>query len=219
MTMQTSNVRQIRSDLWEMRTDSPFPGLTTHAYLWTRPAGNVLFYSPATEADFEAMAELGGVAHQYLSHLDEAGPMLAVVKQRFGSTLHASARERDEIRKHASVDIPSIARGVDDNGIEVIPTPGHSVGSTSYLVTGANGDKYLFTGDTMFPTADGSWSTYLVPGRGDADELSASLQLLGSLAPDVVISSAYGGDAAVYELGPGRWRELIEQARRSVRRG
>lgn len=145
--------------------------------------------------------------------------MLAVVKQRFGSTLHASARERDEIGKHASVDIPSIARGVDDNGVEVIPTPGHSVGSTSYLVTGADGDEYLFTGDTMFPTADGSWSTYLVPGRGDADDLSASLQLLGSLAPDVVISSAYGGDAAVYELGPGRWRELIAQARRSVRRG
>lgn len=45
MTMQTSNVRQIRSDLWETRTDSPFPGLTTHAYLWTRPAGNVLFYT------------------------------------------------------------------------------------------------------------------------------------------------------------------------------
>ncbi|TDZ45071.1 hypothetical protein CCUG63695_00080 [Mycobacteroides franklinii] len=86
MTTHTSNVRQIRSDLWETRTDRPPPGLTTHACLWTRPAGNVLFYSPATEADFEAIAELGGVAHQYRSHRDEAGPMLAVVKQRFGST-------------------------------------------------------------------------------------------------------------------------------------
>jgi hydroxyacylglutathione hydrolase len=28
-------MRQVRADLWETNTDSPFPGLTTHAYLWT----------------------------------------------------------------------------------------------------------------------------------------------------------------------------------------
>lgn len=218
MTTTTSNVRQIRSDLWEMRSDSPFPGLTTHAYLWTRDDGNVLFYSPATEADFETIAELGGVAHQYLSHQDEAGPMLAVVKQRFGSTLHASAREAEEIGRHANLDVPTVDRHVDENGVEVIPTPGHSIGSTSYLVTGADGEKYLFTGDTMFPTEDGSWATFLVPGRGDADELVGSLRLLAGLAPDVVISSAYGGDTAVSELPDGRWRELIAQAQQSVRR-
>ncbi|MBA0047178.1 MBL fold metallo-hydrolase [Mycobacteroides sp. LB1] len=211
-------MRQIRSDLWEARTDSPFPGLTTHAYLWTRPEGNVLFYSPATEADFEAIAELGGVAHQYLSHQDEAGPMLAVVKRHFGSKLHASVEERHEIGEHAELDIPTDERHVDGNGVEVIPTPGHSPGSTSYLVTGADGDKYLFTGDTMFPTEGGAWSTFVVPGRGDADEMWSSLELLGSLSPDVVVSSAYGGDTAVYELPEGRWRELIAQAQRSVRR-
>ncbi|TDZ77732.1 MBL fold metallo-hydrolase [Mycobacteroides salmoniphilum] len=218
MTTKTSNVRQIRSDLWETRRDSPFPGLTTHAYLWTRPEGNVLFYSPATEADFEMIAELGGVAHQYLSHQDEAGPMLAAVKQRFGSRLHASAHERNEIGEHAILDVPIDERHVDGNGVEAIPTPGHSAGSTSYLITGADGQKYLFTGDTMFPTEGGTWSTFLVPGRGTADELSGSLELLGSLDPDVVISSAYGGNSAVYELAEGRWRELIAQAQQSVRR-
>lgn len=218
MTTTKSGIRQIRPDLWETRTDSPFPGLTTHAYLWTRPAGNVLFYSPATESDFGAIGALGGVAHQYLSHLDEAGPMLGAVKRHFGSQLHASVRERDEIGKHAPIDVPTQAHEVDDNGVEVIPTPGHSRGSTSYLVTGADNEKYLFTGDTMFPTVNGSWSTYLVPGRGDADELWASLELLGTLAPDVVISSAYGGDSAVYELTPGRWAAFIDQALRTVRR-
>jgi hydroxyacylglutathione hydrolase len=218
MTTTTSNVRQIRSDLWETRRDSPFPGLTTHAYLWTRPGGNVLFYCPVTEADFEAIAELGGVAHQYLSHQDEAGPMLSVVKRRFGSRLHASAHERKEIGEHAELDVAIDERHVDDNGVEAIPTPGHSAGSTSYLVTGADGDKYLFTGDTMFPTEGGAWSTFLVPGRGSADELSRSLELLGSLDPDIVISSAYGGNSAVYELPEGRWRAFIAQARQSVRR-
>ncbi len=37
-------MRQVLADLWETGTDSPFPGLTTHAYLWT--SGNRLFYSP-----------------------------------------------------------------------------------------------------------------------------------------------------------------------------
>ena len=46
-------MRQLRPDLWETRADSPFPGLTTHAYLWTGgPSGNVLFYSTLTDADF-----------------------------------------------------------------------------------------------------------------------------------------------------------------------
>ena len=37
-------MKHVLSDLWETRTYSPFPGLTTHAYLWT-PA-RALFYSP-----------------------------------------------------------------------------------------------------------------------------------------------------------------------------
>ena len=76
-------------------------GLTTHAYLWTRPGRNVLFYSPATDADFDAIDELGGVDDQYLSHQDEAGPMLATIVDRFGSRLHAPATELVTIGQHA----------------------------------------------------------------------------------------------------------------------
>lgn len=28
-------MQQVLTDLWQTRTDSPFPGLTTHAFLWT----------------------------------------------------------------------------------------------------------------------------------------------------------------------------------------
>ncbi len=48
---------QIRDDLWQTRTESPFPGLTTHAYLWRGPDGSILFYSPASDADFDAIEE------------------------------------------------------------------------------------------------------------------------------------------------------------------
>jgi hydroxyacylglutathione hydrolase len=208
---------QIRDDLWQTRTDSPFPGLTTHAYLWRGPSGNILFYSPASEADFDAIEALGGVSAQYLSHLDEAGPMLARVAERFGSRLHSPAAELDAIERHAHVDVAFDARRhVDANGIDVIPTPGHSDGSTCYLVTGVGGEKYLFTGDTIFPAGDGTWSTFLVPGRGSAEALRSSVELLATIAPNMVIASAFGGDTAIETLGDGRWSECVAQALASV---
>src|SRR6516225_4747258 len=171
-------MRQIRPDLWETRTDAPFPGLTTHAYLWTRAERNVLFYSPATDADFDAIEHLGGIGEQYLSHQDEAGPPLA--------------------RQH-----------VDTNGVEVIPTPGHSPGSTCYSVPGAQGHTYLFTGDTTYVGDDGTWTTYLAAGVSDPAALRSSLELLGTLHPDVVITSAFRGQTAVHTLGARRWSDCI----------
>ena len=129
-------------------------GLTTHAFLWT--GRNALFYSTATDADFEALEELGGVADQYLSHRDEAGPMLARIADRFDSSLHARVAELLEIGQHSHVDVPLGSRHVDVNGVEVIPTPGHSPGSTCYLVNGAEG-SYLFTGDTIVFGESGAW--------------------------------------------------------------
>jgi hydroxyacylglutathione hydrolase len=208
---------QIRTDLFETREDSPFPGLTTHAYLWRGPSANILFYSLATDADFETIEVLGGMSAQYLSHLDEAGPMLARIADRFGSRLRAPAAELDAIERHARVDVPVDARRhIDSNGVDAIPTPGHSDGSTCYLVRGADGENYLFTGDTMFPAGDGTWSTFLVPGRGGATELRSSLELLGTVAPDVVISSAFGGERAFEEVDTRRWSQCIKQALASV---
>jgi hydroxyacylglutathione hydrolase len=213
----TTTMTRIRDDLWQTRTESPFPGLTTHAYVWRGPSGNILFYSPASDADFEAIEQLGGVSAQYLSHLDEAGPMLAQVADRFGSRLHAPAAELDAIGRHAQVDAPVEARRhVDANGVDVIPTPGHSDGSTCYLVTGVGGEKYLFTGDTMFPAGDGTWSTFLVPGRGSAAELRSSLEVLRTVQPDIVISSAFAGDTAIETVGDGRWHECVAEALASV---
>jgi hydroxyacylglutathione hydrolase len=217
MSTSTTQLTQIRDDLWQTRMDSPFPGLTTHAYLWCGPNGNVLLYSPATDADFDAIDALGGVSAQYISHLDEAGPNLVRIAERFGRQLHAPAAELGAIGKHARVDVAIDAtRHVDDNGVEILPTPGHSPGSTSYLVTGARGERYLFTGDTMFPTGDGAWGTFLVPGRGDATTLRASVELLGTVRPDIVISSAFGGDTAVEVVDERRWGECIEQALASL---
>ena len=171
----------------------------------------------ATDADFDAIDNLGGVSAQYLSHLDEAGPNLARIADRFGRQLHAPAAELDSISKHGRVDVPvDSLRHVDANDVEVLPTPGHSPGSTCYFVTGIDGAKYLFTGDTMFPTVDGAWATFVVPGRGDVAAMRDSIKLLSTVQPDIVISSAFGGDTGVEVVDSRRWSESIEQALASV---
>lgn len=202
-------MQRVLTDLWQTRTDSPFPGLTTHAFLWT--ARNALFYSTATGADFSALDELGGVSDQYLSHRDEAGPMLAEIADRFDASLHAPVAELLDIGSHAHVDVPLGSRHVDVNGVEVIPTPGHSPGSTCYLVDGADG-SYLFTGDTMVFGDSGAWWAGYLPGISDADALAASLRLLRTLDPDVVISSAFQGDSAVHRIERGRWQDHVDEA-------
>jgi glyoxylase-like metal-dependent hydrolase (beta-lactamase superfamily II) len=213
----TTTLTRIRSDLFQTRTDSPFPGLTTHGYLWTGgPNGNVLFYSTASDAEFGAIAALGGVADQYLSHLDEAGPMLGEITRRFGSRLHAHTADAAAISRHATIDVLLTDREVDGNGVEVVPTPGHSPGSVCYLVRGAAGQTYLFTGDTIFPTEQRTWSTFLPPGRGDAEALRSSVALLGTLRPDVVIASAFGGPTAVQEVDGDSWSTIVAQALDSV---
>jgi glyoxylase-like metal-dependent hydrolase (beta-lactamase superfamily II) len=205
-------MKQVLSDLYETRTDSPFPGLTTHAYLWT-PA-NVLYYSPATDADFDELAELGGVRDQYLSHRDEAGPMLTRIRERFGCTLHAPEGDLADIGKYAHVDVPLRGRHTDEHGVEVIPTPGHSPGAVCYLVPGAAG-RYLFTGDTLFANAEGQWFAGYIEGfhrPEDAATIAASLRILADLAPDVVVSSAFQGDSAVHHIEPGHWRGHVAHA-------
>lgn len=209
----TRSLTRVRNDLWQTSTFSPFPGLTTHAYLWTPPSGeNVLFYSPGGSDDFGAIAQLGGVAHQYLSHRDEAGPALKQIGERFDNRLHASGAEERDVRHFAEPDVLFTARHVDTNGIEVIPTPGHSPGSTCFLVTGGDGLTYLFTGDTVFLSQEGVWTAGFIPEVSDPDALAASLHTLAALEPDLVASSAFAGDKGAHLLGTTSWASCVEQA-------
>lgn len=211
-------MRQIQPDLWETGADAPFPGLTTHAYLWTPPdGGNVLFYNTASDEELDEMARLGGVAHQYLSHRDEVAPTLRAYAERFGTVLHAAAAERDAVAAVRTPEVVFHDRHVDANGVEVIPTPGHTPGSTCYVVAGAGGLTYLFTGDTIFRGADGRWRAGYLP-FSDADDLLASLDLLAALEPDVVASSAFAGDEGAHLLAGTSWAACVEEARAGLER-
>lgn len=209
-------MRRIQPDLWETASESPVPGLNTHAYLWTASGGNVLFYNTTLEHEIDAMAELGGVARQYLSHQDEIAPSLRTIKQRFDSTLHSSAVEADLVAETCAVDGVFDERRVELDGFEVIPTPGHTPGSACFLVTSVHGMTYLFTGDSILRDAEGNWIAGYIPEFSDRDALAASLTGLADLTPDIVISSGFLGDTGVTQLGERTWADCVDEALRSL---
>ncbi|MCM6777604.1 MBL fold metallo-hydrolase [Nocardia sp. CDC159] len=210
-------MQQIAPELWETETENPAPGLTTHAYLWTGPQGNVLFYNTTLAADLDRMAELGGVAHQYLSHRDEITSTLATIRERFGAKLHIHKADADQVTQ-TTVDDAFDTRHTPFPGLEVIPVPGHTPGSAVFLAT-ISGRRYLFTGDTIIHGGNGQWWAGYLPEFSDRDTLLASLNVLATLTPDVIVSSAFIGDSGVTELGDRPWAECVAQAREALEKG
>jgi len=203
-------VKQLYADLWQTTAEYPFGDRTsTHAYLLTRPDGNILFYGTRGSADdIEHIQRLGGIARQYLSHRDEVGPGLAVLKKRFGSTLYCHRLDAAAADSTCPVDVAFEEREIHLGAVELIPTPGHSPGSTCFFVSSPAGRKYLFTGDSVFPDGDG-WGTY-VP-RAQRATLVRSLQLLRDLAADVALPSACRSDRPVRDISHGEWASIIDE--------
>lgn len=203
-------MKQVQDDVWETETESPFPGLTTHAYLLTRPDGNVLFYNTGHRHEIERMAELGGVAYQFLSHRDELGDMINLLRERFNTRLGGHIGEQADFAILRAPDILFETREMLLGNIEVIPTPGHTPGSTCFLVHAPGDRRYLFTGDTLYLGDDGIWKPGPLPSS-DRDTLAQSLETLRDLEPDVVFSSAFGGETGFQEIRGG-WADHVAKA-------
>ena len=197
-------MKQLYPDLWQTTPEHPFGDRTSaRAYLLTRPDGNVLFCGTrGTDEDIEQIASLGGIARQYLTHRHEIGPGLTVLKKRFGQTIYCHKHDAS-----APVDTEFEEREVHLGNVELIPTPGHTPGSTCFFVSSPTGCKYLFTGDSIFPQGDG-WGTYV--SRFQRSTLANSLQLLRTLPVDVVLPSASRSERTVREMSPGEWAAIID---------
>jgi glyoxylase-like metal-dependent hydrolase (beta-lactamase superfamily II) len=205
-------MKQLFPDLWETQAEHPFSGVTSHAYLLTRPSGNVLFYGTSVLEELQQIKDLGGIVRQYLSHRDEAGPALAQIKRTFGSTLCCHKLEVKAIQLYSPVDLTFDARETHLGDIEVIPTPGHTSGSTCFLYRSPHGKTYLFTGDSLFPKGQ-SWETLIWSFNGGRkSDLRASLRLLRELNPDVVLASACQGPTPVEMTTPGQWHAIVDGA-------
>lgn len=207
-------MQQLHEDLWQS-TVYDAGAYRSHAWLLATPHGNALIYGPAHERDLDAVAAQGGASHQLLSHRDEAGPMLNVVRERLGSKLCASALEAPAIAAEAALDIewsPDDRAVRDLPEIELIHTPGHTDGSVCFFYRSPHGKSYLFPGDTFFQV-DGRWRTFVLEQAGGSREaLAASLRKLRDLTPDVVLFSAFVGGPGFAELAEGEWAQVIDEA-------
>lgn len=208
-------MRQIQPDLWETRTESPFPGLTTHAYLLIRSGGNILFYNTSHIDELDHMATLGGVAYQFLSHRDELGPSLNVICTRFDAQLGGHIAERDDFSRIRAPDILFDAQEEILDGLTVIPLPGHSPGSVAFDVVSSTGQRYLFTGDTLYRAQGNVWKAGFIPGHNTAEDavlMTHSLKRLYTLEPDLVIGSAFGAKEGYEEMTPSQWRRRLDRS-------
>ncbi|MED5390099.1 MAG: MBL fold metallo-hydrolase [Pseudomonadota bacterium] len=205
-------MEKLYPDLWQTRAEQPAPGLITHAYLLTRDEGNVLLYNSSHEDEWLDMARLGGVRYQWLSHQDEVGDSLAALQQRFGCALSIHQAERAEAERFAPVAHAFAEEPERQLGIQILPAPGHTRGSVCFFYASPYGRRYLFTGDTLLMDNDRRWRSGYLPGISDRASLAASLRLLATLAPDVVISSATYGAYPWVEIAPGDWPAAVEQA-------
>lgn len=212
-------MQQLYDDLWQTQQEIPFAQVKTHAYFLQCTQGNVLFYNTSQQDDISQIAQLGGIKYQYLSHRDEAGASLQSIKVQFGSKLCSHSKEEPFIRQLCTVDIIFSKRITHFAGIEVIPTPGHTAGSTSFLYHSAlSGLAYLFTGDTFFQT-NGDWQTiFFAQSGGSAEALIKSLSVYKALSPDVVIWSASGGGTAFARLSQNQWQEALDNNIKSLKK-
>jgi len=205
-------MKQIQPDIWETEVENPAEGLYTHAYLLQRVDGNVLFYNTGHIDEIERMKPLGGVARQYLSHRDELGDSLNTIAERFGAELGGHVRELEEFSKFRRPTILFERRETHLGNIEVIPTPGHSPGSTSFYVHSPHGKRYLFTGDTLWFSGNSVLEAAFLPQGSDREHYVTSLEILRTITPDVVITSASGGHGGYRDIAPGEWPGHVDRA-------
>ena len=73
--------------------------------------------------------------------------------------------------------------------IEVLSTPGHTPGSSSFRI-----DDHVFTGDTLFQEAIGRFD---LPGGNEAQEISSIKNILFALDDDTLVLPGHGPSSSI----------------------
>ncbi|PJJ71777.1 metallo-beta-lactamase superfamily protein [Diaminobutyricimonas aerilata] len=184
----------------------PFPGLLAtpasrlpyqhdvllRSYLLERPHGNVVVYnSPGVTESAAAIRALGAPARLLINHEHEAmyGPPALDV------AVWVHAEDRSAVGRSLEVAGVFDRRTRIDDDLEVIPTPGHTAGTTSYLWDDGT-HRFLFTGDFIW-IEDGEWKAVVLDPRLRRDYLD-SLALVRDLEFDVLVPwGVTEGDAPI----------------------
>ncbi len=210
-------MKQLYPDLWQTKQEHPFAGLNTHAYFLQRPEGNVLFYNTSYQEELAHIIQLGGINYQYLSHRHEVGSSLNEIKKQCQALLCCHELEASVITEKYEVDISFTTQVIHSENIHIIPTPGHTNGSLSFMYQSPYGKTYLFTGDTLYQD-NGIWKTLVLKNQGGCrNDLINSLVLLHELDVDVVLCSASVGELSTAGVTPEEWKDELEKIIKDLR--
>jgi hypothetical protein len=168
------------------------------SYVLERPEGNVIIYnSPGVSSSAQAIRELGGASRLLINHGHEAmygAPDLDV-------TVFVHERDRAEVARALPVAGVFGGREMIDHDLEVIPTPGHTPGTTSYLWDSGS-RRLLFTGDFIW-IEHGEWKA-VVLDEGLRGEYLESLALVRELDFDVLVPWGTTEDGPAYGAVSGK---------------
>lgn len=151
------------------------------SYVLERARGNLVVYnSPGVGESAAAIRALGAPARLLVNHGHESmygQPELDV-------PVWVPERDRAEVATSLDVAGTFDGRGMVDDDLEVVPTPGHTAGTTSYLWDDGN-HRFLFTGDFIW-IENGTWSAVVLDPGLRRDYLD-SLALVRDLDFDVLV--------------------------------
>lgn len=207
-------MKQLYEDLWVSTPEFPEneqnPALMMHGYLLQHSRGNLLISRTEQPEDHQTIADSGGIIRHYLTHWHEAGPGTRLLQQRFNSALYCHNRALGPISPYVEPDDTFTQAELHCGSFHIVPTPGHTPDSTTYLYASPFGKTYLFVGDTLSLYGE-SWVTLLVSDSNEAD-LRKSLEFYRALRPDVVLMTTTSGHKAWQEVDTRQWLSLLDEA-------
>jgi hypothetical protein len=151
------------------------------SFVLERPSGNVIVYnSPGVTASADSIRNIGGADRLLINHAHEAmfgAPDLDV-------SVYVHEHDRADVIRALPVAGVFDQRQMIGSDLEVIPTPGHTAGTTSYLWD--NGSRrFLFTGDFIW-IEHGDWKAVVLDNALRAAYVN-SLRLVHELDFDVLV--------------------------------
>jgi glyoxylase-like metal-dependent hydrolase (beta-lactamase superfamily II) len=192
------------------------PTFQGRAFLLRRRDGNLLIYSSGrVKEEADSLLTQGGVSRQYLNHRHQAMASCDWVSERFAAPLYVPKLEEPAIAETCRVGGTFEQREQQSPDFEVIPTPGHTEGSTCFLWNDGQ-RRYLFTGDTIY-LKDGEWVAAVL-STSDRTAYLQSLTLIGGLEFDVLIPSMARG-VAYQETDRANARVRLEAVAERLERG
>ncbi|RDL52531.1 Hydroxyacylglutathione hydrolase [Ensifer sp. M14] len=192
------------------------PDFTGRAFVLRRNSGNLIVYASRRLAEeAESLVSAGMTIRQYINHHHQAMPSCDWASEHLGAPLFGPELERRQILAHCRMGGSFADRELSFPDFEVIPTPGHTVGSACFLWDDGQ-RRYLFTGDTIF-LKDERWIGAVLSSSDRAAYL-ASLALIKTLSFDVLVPSLAKG--APFHLTDKRETERqIDAMMRRLERG